>query len=338
MAIRIPLIPSRPSRYAPMLILVCAATLCRLDYGYACILHMLLQILSLYGLLYWAFGLLGLKRYRLVCLLFINLSLFLTPVGLSWFERGQFSLYVASSYILLILALIKRWPMLVVAAALLAFIKWTSFPAIFVILAVYLLNSRSFAELRDNSLMVALFGVVTVGLVLFPLLLAGGTGGFLKGLMAQELQDSPQGLSLLLYAPRIIVKMLPMVLIILGYVNIQILQGGFEYLIPYILGVTTMMLIYPTHAYDYSVPTLLGFIPLILFWKNLQGAERHVFRDALAYSFFIFLVLASFSTLITHSTLIMVVIYVIFSLALVVSPSVLAGRNFVDRRLPVDAR
>ena len=32
----------------------------------------------------------GLPQYLLPSLLFVNICLFLTPAGLSWFERGQF--------------------------------------------------------------------------------------------------------------------------------------------------------------------------------------------------------------------------------------------------------
>lgn len=68
------------------------------------------------------------------------------PAGLSWFERGQFSLYVALAYLLLIVGLMKKKPVLIAVSALFAYVKWTSFPFLLVIMAVHWLSAKNMKE------------------------------------------------------------------------------------------------------------------------------------------------------------------------------------------------
>ena len=113
----------RPSRYAPLIHYLCAISICNLDYGLATFLHMLIQLALFYLSLFYALMKLDLKKYILPTVLLVNYFLFLTPVGLSWFERGQFSLYVASAYLWLILGLRKSNPFLILLSACFSFVK-----------------------------------------------------------------------------------------------------------------------------------------------------------------------------------------------------------------------
>jgi hypothetical protein len=115
-------------------------TLCRLKYSYASLLNEFIQIVLFLLALYLAFRPLGVSGYFLPCLLFVNCSLFLTPAGLIWFERGQFSLYVAISYLFVSLGFLKRNVLLIVLGALSAFVKWTAFPFFAVVLAIFVLK------------------------------------------------------------------------------------------------------------------------------------------------------------------------------------------------------
>lgn len=98
----------RPSRYAPLILYICSISICQSTYGFAAFWHMIIQILVFLLISYIAFKTFDRIPYFLPFLLFANLCLFLTPTGLSWFERGQFSLYEASSYLLLLLGLWKK--------------------------------------------------------------------------------------------------------------------------------------------------------------------------------------------------------------------------------------
>ncbi len=299
---------------------------------------MLGQLLLFYAIFYLLFHLLEIRSYFVVSLLFANLCLFFTPVGLSWFERGQFSLYLASCYALLMVGTIKRKPLLVVAAALLGFVKWTSFPVLLVIMAVYVLDSGILPELRWRAWITILFSAVIGALILLPILVVSGTREFLSGLTIQELAYAPDGLSLLQYAPRGLVKTLPLLLILVGWANIRSNKGEFSRLIPYALGVATVMILYPTLAYDYSVPTLLGFMPLMIFWTRQRGQNQGMLRIALLHTFFLFLLVVSFSTQITQSIAVLVVVYLGFSIASIISPIVVARYDFRLAKLVLDRK
>ena len=121
----------------------------------------------------------------------VNFCLFLTPVGLSWFERGQFSLYVSLSYLWLVLGLVNRNGYYIFLSALFAYVKWTSFPFIFLVLVLWLLNSKSIKELKYSIYLALVFPLTVV--FFFLLYLEYGIH-FLVGLFEQEIAYEPQGL------------------------------------------------------------------------------------------------------------------------------------------------
>ncbi|MGE5073708.1 MAG: hypothetical protein ACM3MF_09790 [Anaerolineae bacterium] len=321
----------RPSRYAPFVILACAATLCRFDFGVACVLHILLQLVLLYGLLYWSSRRLGVSEYFLPGVLFANACLFLTPVGLSWFERGQFSLYLAAAYLLLVMGLLRKEPAWVAAAALLAFIKWTSFPPIFVILVIYLLSTRDRNELKSHVLLVSVFGGVVLALLLLPALFVKGTDAFVRGLLVQELEDLPRGVSLLRYVPRLAVKLLPLGTILLGGLVALTRRIDVDWLIPCAAGVVPIRLMYPTRAYEYGPPSVLGFLPLLAAWVVRSHQKELPLRLLLVIAFLLFIVIASFSTRLLPSILAVVQLYMAISLACMLYPLLLALWTRADR-------
>jgi len=283
----------RPSRYAPLVLFLCSITVCKLDYGIASLLHMLIQVFLFYTVFIISFKVLKIEKDLLPGLLLANCYLFLTPAGLSWFEKGQFSLYVGIAYLLIILGFIKRNNFLILLSALFAFIKWTSFPYLVVVLPVYILNSKSLTAGKKNLLLAAAFLLIIISLsLLFP----QQSLYFLKGLYNQERFAVPGGISLVKIIPVGLAKILPVPLIVLGYLNIKINQNVFERNIPFLAGSAILMLTYPTLAYDYSLPSLLGFIPLFFYWTKLPDNPIHYpVREVMKYSFLAFMFFASFS-------------------------------------------
>ncbi len=311
----------RPSRYAPFILGLCSITICRLDYGPASFANILIQILLFVPALFFLLRSFGIRKYFLPSLLLTEFILFLTPVGLSWIERGQFTLYLAVSCLLLLLGLVRKNARWVFVSACLAFIKWTSLPLAFVILAIYILNSKNAREAWFGMEMASLFGLVFIVLLL-PFFKVGID--FVKGLLSQELLDNPEGLSLLEFAPRFAVKLIPFLTIVLGYINIRFAKNDFIALMPYFTGAAILFLLYPTRAYEYGLPSLLGSLPLMLYWNFQLGTNRRMMGNILAASFILFLVAASFSSALTHSDLVGVVIYLVFSLGFIASPSLIA--------------
>jgi len=319
----------RPSRYPPFIHFLCATTICRLPYGYACLLNLLLQLFLFFSVLYLAFKALGILSYFPLSLLFINSCLFLTPAGLSWFERGQFSLYVAASYLLLSLGLLKKNIGWIALSALLAFVKWISLPFVFVILTVYILIARTRKELTFGILAT---GVVSVVIAFFSLLFIKDSLLFIRGLVEQETQYPPSPLALASYLPRFFVKSLPISLIVIGYISAIRNRDDFVNLIPYMAGTAVMLILYPTLAFDYSVPALLGLIPLMIYWVTQAELQGQRGRTACLYLFLGFIVVASFSVQLTRSELMLIIVYLAVSLGLF-AVSLFPGQLFPRRQM-----
>jgi len=266
-----------PSRYAPFMHTVCHYTLCNLQYGYASFLNILIQLLMLYLSFVIAYRTLHIEKFLLPSILLVNICLFLTPVGLSWFERGQFSVFVTLAYLWLSLGIIKRNPYYLVLSALFAYLKWTSFPFVCVAVSLWILNSKSLKELKGNIRLAIL--VPATFAILFLFNIKEGVS-FVNGLYVQESTFKPAGLSLLFLLPRYWVKALPLILVVLGYLYIWKIKADFAFLMPYLTAVGILSMLYPTLAYDYSVPCLLCFIPLLIYWaeliKNGRGTSGEI--------------------------------------------------------------
>ena len=113
----------RPSRYAPLVHYLCAITICKFNYGIASLLHIAIQTLLFYVAFILSFKILNIEKLILPGLLLANIYLFLTPAGLSWFERGQFSVYIGIGYLLMFVGFIKKNYLLVLLSIVFAFHK-----------------------------------------------------------------------------------------------------------------------------------------------------------------------------------------------------------------------
>jgi hypothetical protein len=253
----------RPSRYPPFDHWACAVSICQLPYGWASLAHMALQYAVFMLSLVYAFRIFQLSRYFAATALFVHVGLFLTPVGLAWFERGQFSLYIGAAYLWLLLGIYKDKALFLALAALLGYLKWTSFPMLFVVIAVWLLIAPDWPTF-NRRLRMALWPVVVV-IALFVLFPRTGVH-YLEGLAYQEGQSPPLGLSLARLLPRWFVKGLPLALVVIGVFRGRRQSMDAGRLLPFWLGAAIVLLVYPTLAFDYSVPSLFGLIPFAIDW------------------------------------------------------------------------
>jgi hypothetical protein len=283
----------RPSRYAPFVHYLCAISYCNLDYGPSSLAHLYIQLVLFLVSFVAAFLLLKIPRHLPLGILLISVGLFLTPAGLFWFERGQFSLYVAMAYLFVTLGILKRQPFFFLLAGFFAFIKWTSFPTIFVILSTFLLASGNLRRLRSNILLVAPFiAIILLLLAIFP----KNSYYFIQGLIRQEAFVPPGGVSLVRLLPVGLVKIMPIALIAFGWLHVRKYAGDMAECLAFFTGAGILMLTYPSVAFDYSVSTLFGFIPFIVYWAELQKNEAQAaWRNAMKYIFFVFLLAASCS-------------------------------------------
>ncbi len=321
----------RPSRYAPLIHYLCAITICRLDYGIASVLDMAIQVILFYIVYIISFRILNIEKYILPGILLANIYMFLTPAGLSWFERGQFSLYVGSACLLAVLGFRNKNFIFIILAALFAFIKWTSFPTLFVIFAAAILGSKNLIEGRKNLLLGGIF-LLVVALLTFSF--PAQSIEFLKGLFHQETSAAPGGVSLAKVLPIWMAKLVPVPLVLLGYLYFRINRNMVERTVPFLAGSAALMLTYPTLAYEYNLPSLLGFIPLFLYWAALpDNPVKGPMRWIMMGSFFGFIFIASFSNLINQGVIIMGE-YLLISTFLLVVPLIYSWKEARGFRRP----
>ena len=310
----------RPSRYAPFIHYLCFISFCKLDYGYASFLHMLIQMLLFYFFFIMAFRVLNIESDLWLGLLLANIFLFATPAGLGWFERGQFSLYVAISYLLLILGFLKNRPAFVIASAFFAYVKWTSFPFLFVVLVVYLFSSRNIKEGAQTIRMGLMYLLI---ILLLSLSFRSRFIHFIEGLYTQEIYVQPTGISLAQLLPANIVKGLPIILIFLGCLYLRGNNKNLNTLIPFLTGSGILLLTYPTVAFEYNIPNLFCFIPLIFYWTKHPTPLNKTIR----YSFFVFVFLASCSNYLSPiiSGNAVLIGYLVSSIAFLLLPLIYPG-------------
>lgn len=318
----------RPSRYAPFVLFLCSITFCKLNYGEASLFHLFSQLALFYFFFVRSFIILNIKQYIPLGVLIVNICLFLTPTGISWFERGQFSLYVSMSYLLVILWLLKRASIYVLLSALFAFIKWTSFPTIFVVLSVFIFASLNFKEVRIKVFNVLPFvGVILLLLIFFPV----EDYYFLQGLYQQEFFATSQGISLVRMWPAVFVKFMPLLLIGMSWLYVRKYRNNLEEYLPFFTGAGILMLTFPTKAYEYNVSTLFCFIPMIIYWAVLAAHRKWTLvRSLMVYVFFIFLVFASYSRILVslfETEKIVYLMYLVVTTVMLVAPLMVPSRN-----------
>lgn len=289
----------RSSRYAPFVHYLCALSYCRLQYGPASLVHLYLQLLLFYISFIAAFLLLKIPRYLPFGILLINICLFLTPAGLGWFERGQFSLYVGMSYLFVTLGILKRKPMFFLLGGLFAFIKWTSFPVFLVLLSVFIFAAGDLKKIKANLLLALPFvAAILVLLVWFP----KEAFSFILGLYQQETQAVPEGISLARVLPGIFVKLMPLALILVGAFYFRRFTDHPEGILPFLGGTCVIMLMYPTIAYEYSICSLCFFLPFLLYWTEWASNKGWSGAHVLKYVFSFFLVIASCAVFLSTAT------------------------------------
>lgn len=263
----------RISRFAPGVQWLCSVSLCRLPYGYASLLHVWLQYLLFLASFAYAFRVLRLQRWLFWAVSYVNVGLFLTPVGLSFLERGQFSLYVATAYVWVLLGAYQHRASFLTISAVFGYLKWTSLPTLFLVASLWVASS-SRAVVHRSRVLGASAAVALVGFLLavFP---ANGRH-FLEGILSQEAELAPIGPSLVQIMPRAVVKLLPLVLVAIGVWRLRQGQRQLADLLPFVLGCALMLQLYPTVVFDYNVPCLFGLIPFALAWSRRPDVRNRL--------------------------------------------------------------
>ena len=89
------------------------------------------------------------------------------------------------------------------------------------------------------------------------------------------------------------------------------------------MGSGIILTIYPTLAYDYSIPCLFCFIPLVIYWAKCFKLDEHSIGRLIKYLFFFFVIIASFSINIIEvfsSELTIIYGYILFAAVFILLP------------------
>jgi len=256
--------------YPPITFFLCNKFLGKLPFGQAALSFLFLQIILLF-----ISSFLVLRYYRLG-LIMIPLTvvysylLFLTPVGLSWFERGQFDIFPALSILFFMFAVYESKGYAFVLSALFASFKWTAclfFVQGFIIYLVYCFDLKS---LKHFSIFA---GVLLLTLVFSPYKLI--LNSFLALYKFQRL--SPMGPTLTNRLPAESIYLL-LILSLLGYLVILLMchhkKIFLKTFLPYMTGLLALDLIIISRAFEYRALCFIGFLPMLLPWiikfKNIS--------------------------------------------------------------------
>ena len=132
-------------------------------------------------------------------------------------------------------------------------------------------TSRVLAELENIRTGIQNDRTALMYLLIIPamsLAFLGSLVPFLRSLYTQEIHAIPVGINRAQILPVRLAKGLPIILICLGRLCLLRNNKRFDQLIPFLAGTGILLLTYPTVAYEYNIPTLLGFVPLVCYWTK----------------------------------------------------------------------
>lgn len=155
----------RTTPYPPILFYLYKKIFSDMPFAQAALSYIFLQVLILIISSYWV-----LRYYRLgimiipVSVLYFFI-LFLTPVGLGWFERGQFDIYSGVAILFLMFAIYESKSYAFVLSAFFASLKFSAILFILQAFVIYLIFFRNPKALKSFILFVS---VVLLTFIFFP--------------------------------------------------------------------------------------------------------------------------------------------------------------------------
>jgi hypothetical protein len=264
-----------------------------LPYYAALLVHTGLSLLALFGATVFVLLRMGLRR-RIRGVVLVQASLyFLTPIGFTHFERGQFDLLVATSFLLCFTCVFADRNRFGSAAlsGLLGALKWTALPFLgcFAVLG-FLLDSRS---KRWG------FGVILAVVALGTGLFWRGMSDYWTSLRFYEFDVSPSGLTLENFLPRTWSKLTPVLatasLAIFALLRLptadrpRILKAISA---PFALALANLSICFGKFSYEYRTVATLGMVPALIVWLELERAVPPRMKVATSAAFGLFLILA----------------------------------------------
>ena len=199
--------------------------------------------------------------------------LFCTPVGLTWYERAQTDLYMASAFLFLAKGIRDDSTLDFVWAGLLASLKWSSFPFFGIVGITYILLKR------DHKLHRAALVLIAACIPVLLLVVFGRHAlDYIMLVSRFEVDQSAQGISLSRFLPRIIARIIPLALPLLFLMRMSFWRKGTrEFVLTMEVlfwGMAGLMSAgFGTRAYEYKLVSMLFLVPLVVDKRSVLFSE-----------------------------------------------------------------
>jgi hypothetical protein len=280
----------RPAGYPPLMNWI-YVPITRYTYIDALIIHTAFWAVVLVLVSWWFLARMGLKRHWFALTTMMASLYFLTPIGYTHLERGQFDLVVATAAVLAMMCVVLPRNHLILAtiSGALGALKWTAVSYLGCFAALGFLvspNRRRFM------------------FMLIPSMMALGTFSFWQGVMEYwptiqkyEIDAEPNGVTFEWFLPRPMVKVIPVLLTLIvagliwkrGRSVLERRQLLLAVAAPYSVALMCVAICFGTLSYEYHTVAMLGVTPGFVVWLERAPIVRERMRLAAAIGFSIFL-------------------------------------------------
>jgi Glycosyltransferase family 87 len=283
----------------------------------ALVVHSVASLLALFGATVFMLRKACLDRHIGLVLLAQAGLFFLTPIGATHFERGQFDLLVAAMIALCFACTFVNRGIFVLAIAtgMAGAVKWTSVP--------FLGCFSAFGFLLSSGRRRWAFFVLPCLTLLSTVVFWGSLHEYWESIRFFELNVRPSGLSLRYLLPRLPARLLPVALT-LGLAILVWARAGSasersrllgDVGAPFAVVLTNLAICYPTFSYEYHTVTALGMLPALVVWTE-KATHVPVWVKAVTCALYAVLLIVAFrllDQLVVLSPRTMSIIYVVFS-------------------------
>jgi hypothetical protein len=258
----------RPPGY-PMLTYWLAVPLTLLPYDRGLLAHMAGQCIVFAAATIAALGLTGCFRSWSAVFATVVPLLVLTPIGLTFIERGQFDLYVAASYVLVFTALFEPHLSLLAASGVLAAIKLTALPFLLILSVAIMAGADRPPRWRV---------LIAPAVVVASILVAPDAVRSLRAMASWELEQGIHGMTFVRLMPFWLAKALPLLTVLLAAAWLRgwsepsdrkrrLLVASF----PLAAALAIQGGAQGSVSYEYRAVALLGLVPALAIW--LRGGD-----------------------------------------------------------------
>jgi hypothetical protein len=283
----------RPSGYPPLTNWV-YVPLSWLPYHKALAAHSLLSLAGFLAAVAWLLRKTGLSRHIGRVALATASFYFLTPIGVSHLERGQFDWLVATAIVLCVSCWFlpgNRFGTAVLCGVVGA-LKWTAAP--------FLGCFAALGFLVASGLKRWVFFAIPVVMALGTFLFWSELKEYWGTIRYYELDSEPMGLTLEAYLPRLWAKAMPVILtaclatVVLvrsrsAAARARILGASS---LPFALALTNLTVAYVAESFEYHTVTMLAMVPVLVVWAEREPWVSRRLKAFVAVVFALFLLIA----------------------------------------------